>query len=60
MRNELNIIIEKELSIIAIVGEQMKNTPGISANLFSLTGTEWHQCDCHCPGIFGAKYFHRH
>jgi aspartokinase/homoserine dehydrogenase 1 len=35
LRNELNILIEKELSIIAIVGEKMKNTPGISANLFS-------------------------
>ena len=38
LRNELNIIIEKELSIIAIVGEQMKNTPGISANLFTSLG----------------------
>jgi aspartokinase/homoserine dehydrogenase 1 len=32
--NELKIIIEKNLSIIAIVGERMKNTPGISATLF--------------------------
>jgi bifunctional aspartokinase / homoserine dehydrogenase 1 len=32
--NELNILIEKNLSIIAIVGEKMKNTPGISATLF--------------------------
>jgi len=38
LRNELNIIVEKELSIIAIVGEQMKNTPGISANLFASLG----------------------
>ncbi|HLO57851.1 MAG TPA: bifunctional aspartate kinase/homoserine dehydrogenase I [Bacteroidales bacterium] len=38
VRNELNIVIEKDLSIIAIVGEQMKNTPGISANLFSSLG----------------------
>jgi aspartokinase/homoserine dehydrogenase 1 len=38
IRNELNILIEKELSIIAIVGEQMKNTPGISANLFTSLG----------------------
>ncbi len=38
LRNELNIVIEKDLSIIAIVGEQMKNTPGISANLFSSLG----------------------
>jgi len=34
----MNILIEKELSVIAIVGEQMKNTPGISANLFSSLG----------------------
>jgi aspartokinase/homoserine dehydrogenase 1 len=38
LRSELNIIIEKDLSIIAIVGEQMRNTPGISANLFGSLG----------------------
>jgi aspartokinase/homoserine dehydrogenase 1 len=32
------ILIERDLSIIAIVGEQMKNTPGISANLFTSLG----------------------
>lgn len=37
-RNEINMLIEKELSVIAIVGEQMKNTPGISANLFTSLG----------------------
>ena len=31
---ELNVLIEHDLSIIAIVGEKMKNTPGISAILF--------------------------
>lgn len=31
---ELKILIEKNLSVIAIVGEKMKNTPGISATLF--------------------------
>ena len=36
--NVLNIVIEKDLSVIAIVGEQMKNTPGISANLFTSLG----------------------
>jgi aspartokinase/homoserine dehydrogenase 1 len=35
---ELNITIEKNLSIIAIVGEKMKNTPGISATLFRALG----------------------
>jgi aspartokinase/homoserine dehydrogenase 1 len=35
---ELKILIEKDLSIIAIVGERMKNTPGISATLFSALG----------------------
>jgi bifunctional aspartokinase / homoserine dehydrogenase 1 len=38
LRNVMNILIEKDLSVIAIVGEQMKNTPGISANLFSSLG----------------------
>ena len=38
LRNVLKILIEKDLSVIAIVGEQMKNTPGISANLFTSLG----------------------
>ena len=35
---ELKILVEKNLSIIAIVGEKMKNTPGISAILFRALG----------------------
>jgi aspartokinase/homoserine dehydrogenase 1 len=35
LRDEIKVIVENDLSIIAIVGERMKNTPGISANLFS-------------------------
>ncbi|MGE5419338.1 MAG: bifunctional aspartate kinase/homoserine dehydrogenase I [Chloroflexota bacterium] len=35
---ELKILVEKNLSIIAIVGEKMKNTPGISATLFKALG----------------------
>jgi aspartokinase/homoserine dehydrogenase 1 len=38
LHEEINILVEKDLSIIAIVGEQMKNTPGISATLFSALG----------------------
>jgi bifunctional aspartokinase / homoserine dehydrogenase 1 len=35
---ELKLLIEKHLSVIAIVGEKMKNTPGISATLFKSLG----------------------
>ena len=35
---EINVQIERNLSIIAIVGEKMKNTPGISATLFKSLG----------------------
>ncbi|HEX3009197.1 MAG TPA: aspartate kinase, partial [Bacteroidales bacterium] len=35
LRNEIKITMESDLSIIAIVGERMKNTPGISSGLFS-------------------------
>jgi len=38
LQKELKVLLEKDLSIIAIVGEKMKNTPGISANLFSSLG----------------------
>ncbi len=37
-KNEIKINIEKELSIVAIVGEGMRHTPGISANLFQSLG----------------------
>lgn len=37
-KGDLNLVIEKELSIIAIVGEEMKNSPGISAILFIALG----------------------
>jgi len=36
--NELKVIVEKDLSIIAIVGEKMRNTPGISGTLFRALG----------------------
>jgi bifunctional aspartokinase / homoserine dehydrogenase 1 len=35
LKNEIHLQVEDNLSIIAIVGEKMKNTPGISAALFS-------------------------
>ncbi|HOP00152.1 MAG TPA: ACT domain-containing protein, partial [Bacteroidales bacterium] len=35
---ELKIVTEKNLSVIAIVGEKMKNTPGVSATLFKALG----------------------
>ncbi|MCX6326625.1 MAG: bifunctional aspartate kinase/homoserine dehydrogenase I [Bacteroidia bacterium] len=38
LNKELKILTEKNLSIIAIVGERMKNTPGISATLFRSLG----------------------
>ncbi len=38
LRHEIRIVAERNLSIIAIVGERMKNTPGISANLFRSLG----------------------
>jgi aspartokinase/homoserine dehydrogenase 1 len=38
LKKELNVMIERNLSIIAIVGEKMKNTPGISATLFKALG----------------------
>ncbi len=38
IKEEIHILVEKDLSIIAIVGEQMKNTPGISATLFRALG----------------------
>lgn len=34
LRNEIKVNIVNHLSIIAIVGERMRNTPGISATLF--------------------------
>lgn len=36
--SELRIQVEQNMSVIAIVGERMKNTPGISATLFRSLG----------------------
>ena len=38
LKKIIDLKIEKKLSIIAIVGEKMKNKPGISANLFTSLG----------------------
>ena len=38
----IEINVEKDLSVIAIVGEKMKNTPGISANLFKAVKLGFH------------------
>jgi bifunctional aspartokinase / homoserine dehydrogenase 1 len=35
IRNEIKVMLEDDLSVIAIVGERMKNTPGISSGLFN-------------------------
>ena len=35
LRNEIKVSIENDLSVVSIVGERMKNTPGISATLFN-------------------------
>lgn len=37
-RGDIRLLSEEDLSIIAIVGDQMKNKPGISANLFRSLG----------------------
>ena len=36
--HSIRILVEKDLSIIAIVGERMRHTPGISAKLFQSLG----------------------
>ena len=36
--HSLRILVEKDLSVIAIVGERMRHTPGISAKLFQAMG----------------------
>lgn len=36
--HEINILVERNLSVMAVVGEQMKNTPGVSATLFRALG----------------------
>ncbi|MGC9342052.1 MAG: aspartate kinase, partial [Bacteroidales bacterium] len=38
IKNIIDIDVEKDLSVIAIVGEKMRNTPGISAILFTSLG----------------------
>ena len=60
--------VESGLATIAIVGENMKQTPGIAGKLFGTlgrrkavrhTGTLGYQRDCLCTGRFGAEYLVR-
>ena len=47
---ELNVLIEKDLSIIAIVGEKMKNTLGYLSNPFQVAEQKWNKCHRHASG----------
>jgi hypothetical protein len=55
-RQEMEIEVMPRLSIIAIVGEGMRHTPGISAIPVPLPGKERHQCDRYRPGIQRTEY----
>ena len=48
------IDIEKEVSVVAIVGENMKKTTGVAGKLFSTIGRNGGKHYCHCAGRFGA------
>ena len=49
--------VETDLSIVALVGDNMKSHPGISGKMFGAMGREWCEYTCHCTGLFGKKYF---
>jgi aspartokinase/homoserine dehydrogenase 1 len=54
LERKLNLVdpirIDKQLSIIAVVGENMKNTPGISARLFEALGRNGISVVCTAQG----------
>ncbi|NCP84641.1 MAG: bifunctional aspartate kinase/homoserine dehydrogenase I [Bacteroidetes bacterium] len=54
LERKLNLVdpirVDKELSIIAVVGENMKNTPGISARLFEALGRNGISVVCTAQG----------
>ena len=43
---------EKDLATVAIVGENMKHTPGIAGKLFNVLGAQRYQRDSLCAGGF--------
>ena len=51
------LIIETDLSIVALVGDNMKSHPGISGRMFGALGKKWCEYQCHCTRFFGKKYF---
>ena len=50
-------IVEKDLAIVALVGDNMKNHPGISGKMFGAIGQKWGECKGHCTGFIRKKYF---
>jgi aspartokinase/homoserine dehydrogenase 1 len=60
-RGVVNAIkVERDLSVVAIIGENMRYQPGISGRLFQALGKKWNQCRSHCPGLERTERFRRH
>ncbi len=50
------ILAERDLATVAIVGENMKHTPGIAGKLLRYAGTQWYQCNRLRAGSFGNQH----
>ena len=53
IKNKLvdQIVLEKDLSLVAVVGEGMRKNPGISGRVFSTLGRSQHKYHCNCTRI---------
>ncbi len=54
------LVLEKNLSIMAVVGDNMRHTPGISGRLFQALGNDGVNVVASRTRIVRAKYFCRH
>ena len=51
------LVVERDLAIVALVGDNMKSHPGISGKMFGAIGQKWCERAGDCTGFIRKKYF---
>ncbi len=54
-----HITVDTNIAIVAVVGENMRGTPGVAGKTFNALGPRKRELDCDRAGIFRVEYFLR-
>ena len=52
-----HITVDPNIAIVAVVGENMRGTPGVAGRVFIALGREKREHHRHRPGLVGIQYF---